>query len=352
MRSLIIAGALTVLSVAACTGEDIVVPTDGPLPLDQVETWAYQIQDLFFPDASWELAVSRYDMIVVEPTRTDWSSEDAREFDTEAMVAELAGSAAGDGVHRKRVVAYVDIGEAEDWRWYWTWSTTWEVGDPMPADWPDYIVGRDPDGWDGNYPVAYWDPAWKNVVLEGDGLSAAPHGDWVSIVDETIRAGFDGIYLDWVEAFEDETVRARAAADGVDPAEEMITFIGEMRAYARERDPEFLIIQQNAASLIDGHPELADVIDAIAQEAIWYDGSATDSWRESRGHDLDNDADLVEYYLDHLATYRAAGLPVFDCEYALQNADDAYEKSSAEGFVPYATRRSLGRISTTPPPGL
>jgi uncharacterized protein (TIGR01370 family) len=145
---------------------------------------------------------------------------------------------------------------------------------------------------------------------------------------------------------------ARAEKDGVDPADEMIKFIGEMRDYTQARNPDFLIIQQNAAALQDGHPELFDEIDAIAQEAIWYDGDAFDDWEATDGYGKENEKDLTNYYIDHLSEYLKAGLPVFNCEYALKKADSAYSKSYAKGYVPYATRRSLGNLTTTPPPDL
>ena len=123
-----------------------------------------------------------------------------------------------------------------------------------------------------------------------------------------------------------------------------------MRAYARTRNPGFIIVQQNAASLIDGHPELVDVIDAIAQEAIWYDGDATDDWDDPEGYDWVNDPDLVAYYKGYLEKYLNAGLPVFNCEYALTFAKQAYANSDAEGYIPYVSRRSLSMLTTTPPP--
>jgi hypothetical protein len=130
-----------------------------PPHLADVAYWAYQIQDINAPGAVDSLVASHYDMLVIEPTRTDWSSDD-KNFDTRGMVTRLKNSQASDGTHRKLIIAYVDIGEAEDWRWYWTWSKDWDcTGDP-PAAWPDYILACDPDGWTGNYPVAYWDPLW------------------------------------------------------------------------------------------------------------------------------------------------------------------------------------------------
>ncbi|MGD8398924.1 MAG: cellulase family glycosylhydrolase, partial [Anaerolineae bacterium] len=321
-----------------------------PLPLDKVRSWAYQLQGIGEIGAVDALFDSRYDMLVLEPTRTDWSSDD-RAFDTAGMVARLQSSPAQDGVHRKLVLAYVDIGQAEDWRWYWTWSRDWNCrGDP-PADWPDYILACDPDGWSGNFPVAYWHPAWKDLMIHGEESGSQPGRDYRSAVDEVLRDGFDGIYLDWVEGYEDEAVVTAARAAGVDPAAEMVAFIAEIRAYAQARRPGFLVVQQNAAALVAKHPNLLTTIDAIAQEEVWYAGDATDDWDDGDGYDWPQDPDLTGYYLEHLSRYQAAGLPVLVCEYALDHAAAAYADAYAAGFVPYVTRRSLSRLTTTPPPG-
>jgi cysteinyl-tRNA synthetase len=321
-----------------------------PVPLDEVTTWAYQIQDISLEGALDALEASSYDMLVLEPTRTDWSSDD-KSFDAPGMVTQLKNSPAGDGARRKLLIAYIDIGEAEDWRWYWTWSKDWDcVGDP-PSEWPDYILTCDPDGWSGNYPVAYWDPDWKDIIIYGENTGSLPGRDYNSLIDEVIKDGFDGIYLDWVEGYENEAVVAAAQAVGKDPAIEMITFMKEMRLYAASRNPDFIIIQQNAAALIDGHPELLNVIDAISQEAVWYDGDATDDWDDPSGHDWPNDASLTSHYVGYLDEYLSAGVPVFNCEYALALADTAYANSYREGYVPYTSRRSLSRLTTTPPPG-
>jgi len=263
----------------------------------------------------------------------------------------VKSSPASDGKHRKLVLAYVNIAEAEDWRWYWTWSRGWRCRGETPDDWPQYILSCDPDGWAGDYPVAYWDAVWKDVVIHGIDQDAQPGRDYASIVEEAISDGFDGIYLDWVAAFEEPEIAAAAQEAGLDAASEMVALIAEIRAYAVARSPEFRIVQQNAASLIDGHPELLAVVDAIAQEAVWFDGEATDDWDDADGYDQENDSDLTSYYLDYLARYADAGLPVFVCEYALEHAERAYAKAHAAGFIPYVTRTPLSRLTTTAPPG-
>ncbi|UCG15250.1 MAG: endo alpha-1,4 polygalactosaminidase [Phycisphaerales bacterium] len=337
----------------ATAGDSDVNGLSGPLPLADVQFWGYQIQSLDAAGAIDALAASRYDMLVLEPTRTDGEMAD---FDTKAVVDRLKATPAHDGIHRKLIIAYVDIGEAEDWRWYWTWSKEPEEEQipetvDLPDDWPDYIVARDPDGWVGNYPVAYWEPEWKDIIIYGQNQGTTPDRDYTSAVDELIQDGFDGVYLDWVEGFENVHVIAAAQAAGLDPAAEMIDFIGELRDYARLRDPDFLVIQQNAAALIDGRPELLDEIDAIAQEGIWFDGVAGDDWDDLAGY-FANDAELTAEYLDYLDRYLDADVPVFACEYALQdNAAEAYSLAADEGYVGYVTRRSLSQLTDTTPPG-
>ncbi|GMQ79563.1 MAG: endo alpha-1,4 polygalactosaminidase [Anaerolineae bacterium] len=321
-----------------------------PLSLSEIKFWAYQIQAINESGMVDKLVASSYDMLVLEPTRTDWSSDD-KLFNTKGMVDKVKNSTASNGINRKMVLAYIDIGEAEDWRWYWNWSKGWDCTGPRPDDWPDYIIACDPDGWIGNYPIAYWNSSWQDIVIYGKNQNSEPYGEYTSVIDEVISDGFDGIYLDWVEGFENEQVAQAAQSAGLDPADEMIAFIQEMRKYATARDPDFVIIQQNASALIDGHPELVDAIDAISQEAIWYDGDATDEWNDPDGYDWVNDTDLVSYYIDHLDKYLNAGLPVFNCEYALTYSNQAYVNSYANGYIPYVSRRSLSDLTTTPPPG-
>ena len=105
-----LAALTSLLGVQDCrTGP--VTPTDGPLPLAEVTFWAYQIQGLAAAGAVDALASARYDMVVVDPTETDWGGEgNPGDFDATAMAAKLKGSAASDGSHRKLVLAYIDIG--------------------------------------------------------------------------------------------------------------------------------------------------------------------------------------------------------------------------------------------------
>ncbi|WP_319506837.1 endo alpha-1,4 polygalactosaminidase [uncultured Methanolobus sp.] len=81
------------------------------------------------------------------------------------------------------VIAYVSIGEAEDYRYYW--DESWRVG------FPEWLEAENPD-WEGNYKVSYWDEEWQAVIYGNDG----------AYLDMIMDAKFDGVYLDIIDAFE------------------------------------------------------------------------------------------------------------------------------------------------------
>jgi cysteinyl-tRNA synthetase len=326
-----------------------VTPTVRPDPLAGVKTWAIQLQNINEGTSLDELVDSKYDLLVLDPTRTDWLSE-YQDFDTKSMVQRLKETGGGN-LSKKIVIAYVNIGQAENWQWYWTWSRTWPEGEAKPSDWPDYIITSDPDGWEGNYPVAYWDSDWQDIIIYGQNQNSEPYGDYTSALDEIIKDGFDGIYMDWVAGYEDSSVIARAEKDGKDAGSEMVKFINQIRTYCHSRKSDFIIIQQNGSSLFRKDAKLFDYIDAISQESIWYGASGGFSdWNDPSGYDERNDEELTDYYVTNLNNYLKAGMPVLDVEYAVDFASDAYGKSKEKGYIPYCTRRSLSRLTTTVPP--
>jgi cysteinyl-tRNA synthetase, unknown class len=87
------------------------------------------------------------------------------------------------GGGQRLVIAYMSIGEAEDYRYYW--NDDWYANPPA---WMDL---ENPD-WPGNYKVRYWDPEWQAIICGSQG----------AYLDRLLAAGFDGAYLDIVDAFE------------------------------------------------------------------------------------------------------------------------------------------------------
>lgn len=81
------------------------------------------------------------------------------------------------------VVCYMSIGEAENYRYYW--QPGWTTGNPS------WLGAENPD-WPGNYKVNYWDTGWQAIIFGNDD----------SYLAMVIDAGFDGVYLDLIDAFE------------------------------------------------------------------------------------------------------------------------------------------------------
>ncbi len=81
------------------------------------------------------------------------------------------------------VLAYMSIGEAEDYRYYW--RDSWRPGHPSWLD-------RENPDWKGNYKVHFWDSDWQSIIFGNDG----------SYLKKILDAGFDGVYLDLIDAYE------------------------------------------------------------------------------------------------------------------------------------------------------
>lgn len=81
------------------------------------------------------------------------------------------------------VICYMSIGEAENYRYYW--KDEWDTNPPS------WMAEENPD-WEGNFKVRYWDSEWKNII----------YGNQTAYLDLILACGFDGVYLDIIDAFE------------------------------------------------------------------------------------------------------------------------------------------------------
>jgi len=402
-------------ALAGCDGADL-DNTERSDRLHKAHRWMYQLGGLEASAAVGALAATDYAMLVIEPghnhrpCRDDFVPADyglvidspddacAEVYSTEAMLAELRPTPSGD---ERLLIAYIDIGQAEIYRNYWTKG--WAQPSATEPGTPSFILTADPDGWAGNYVVAYWQDDWKDLWIAPDG-----------IVPELARLGFDGVYLDWVEAYDDEAVQATASAQGVDVVDEMITFVEQIREAGRADSPGFLVIVQNATYLLDhadNPSRYADTIDALAVEDTWYFGNgSTEDW--SAGADggpysisdriaceqaacpgaittpdnvcpdgatsaacaeqLPVSGDLhggarhacapseagtpncwsTENRLAAYTRYRSRGVPVFTIDYCVSasKAAEVYAAARAADLRPLVTRVQLSNLTETPPP--
>jgi len=131
------------------------------------------------------VAGTGYDLVVVDAFGHD--RERGYRWLSGAEVRSLQRKPSGA---RRLVLAYFSIGEAETYRYYWRreWDRRGD-GSPDP-DAPQWLESENPQ-WPGNYKVRYWDPEWKAILF----------GDAGAYLDGILARGYDGVYLDLVDAY-------------------------------------------------------------------------------------------------------------------------------------------------------
>lgn len=117
---------------------------------------------------------TNYDLMIIDLFYEDGTMLSANEIN--ALKTKVNGG-------NRLVIAYMSIGEAEDYRYYW--NNSWKPGSPS------WIEKENPD-WEGNYKVKYWNEGWQDII----------YGNDESYLKKILNAGFDGVYLDIIDAFE------------------------------------------------------------------------------------------------------------------------------------------------------
>lgn len=120
-----------------------------------------------------DLKRTNYDLIVIDAFFND---EILSKDDIDSIKIKNNGK-------KRLIIAYMSIGEAENYRYYW--NEKWN------SDKPDFLEKENPD-WEGNYKVKYWNKDWQNIIYGNDN----------SYLKKIVNSGFDGVYLDIIDAFE------------------------------------------------------------------------------------------------------------------------------------------------------
>ena len=156
--------------------------------LAQVRNFLFLINpEAFSGKESFLSALGRtnYDLIVIDafvdgPEGPEWlEAGDIRSLKRKA------------GGGSRLVICYLSIGEAEDYRYYW--DRSWDRNrDGRPDTGAPQWLGEENPNWRGNYKVRYWDAGWQAILF----------GSEQSYLDQILSRGFDGVYLDIIDAFE------------------------------------------------------------------------------------------------------------------------------------------------------
>lgn len=251
----------------------------------------------------------------------DWIVLDAS-FTSDEPWTKSDLSAIRDGKSGRKVVAYLSIGEAEDYRAYW--RREWDANhDGRPdTNAPAFLLAENPD-WEGNYRVRYWHPGWQQLILAD--------------VDRIMAAGFDGVYLDIVDGFETfEQDGKNFLDDRVNPEtrqsyrRDMVDWVKTVAARVRTNNPAALVIPQNGTQLL-AHADFLNAVAAVGVEDLFTNG------------DKLQPAEATKNILGFLTPMRAASKPVLDIEYpkGRERRREVQQKAAAQGFIWLTTDRPL-----------
>jgi len=290
--------------------------------------WLYQLQGA----AAARIAAVTFDIVVMDYSRD--GSDEGRYSAAEMNDIRTEGTA-------REVLAYLSIGEAEDYRYYFDPGWVYLFGGQPNGSAPDWLARTNPE-WEGNYKVQYWSEAWQQIVLD--------------YLDRIIDDGFDGVYLDIVDAFEywsDEENGERYSIGEAEAAVRMVNFVKRIAAHARidRGKPNFLVVPQNGERILDydtglqylGAGDYLATISGIGVEDLYYMETSPIPSGETGSRTV---------YLDIIS---GAGKKVLVVDYVDSGSRPVGAVVSqfrtaalGDGYLPYAARedRELDEINT------
>ena len=298
---------------------------NAPKAPGDIKFWLYQLQDA---DIN-AILQSGFDRVVMDYAK-DGSDE------TQYPAQQITSLIKADILP----IAYLSIGEAENYRFYWNqaWVATPNSND-FTAEAPLWLGRTNPD-WQGNYKVRYWHPDWQNNYIR-------------LYLDKIIAQGFRGVYLDIIDSFEYWADRENYGVgkevrrpddpydDEAEAAHKMIRFVRWIAEYCRARSPfgaAFLVIPQNGERILqyDDEGEYLAAISGIGIEDLWYNETNPIA------------AIDVAERLAWIEKVQAAGKWVLSVDYVdngdhqdssnLERISDYLSRCSRKGFFCYAAR--------------
>lgn len=143
--------------------------------LSQVRNYLYLISSEAF-DSKTELlnaiAATDFDLVIVDL----FFEDEAFTFSEINQIKTKSNGA------RRLVISYISVGSAEKYRYYW--KNGWGLHHPL---W----LRRKYDGYEDEFWVKFWKDEWREIIYGNDN----------SYMKKILDSGFDGAYLDNVEAY-------------------------------------------------------------------------------------------------------------------------------------------------------
>jgi cysteinyl-tRNA synthetase, unknown class len=262
-------------------------------------SWVYQLQNTSYS----QLQNAHYDIAIIDFEASELNTSQIQELQHQG----------------KKIISYLSIGEAEDYRRYW--QTEWDINPP------NFLDQENPN-WEGNYKVQYWSPLWKKIILQQ--------------LKSIQNLGYDGVYLDIIDAYEYYENKGKK-----DARYEMMYFIRQIAQEGRKKNKKFFVITQNAPELLapkgmfhNKKPNIKDkrmtrrylsTINGIAKEDTWYNDNKPQKKED------------IEYELQFLKYAQKKGKFILNIDYPTNKIKqcDFIKQSLKQNFIPLISDRNL-----------
>lgn len=274
---------LLLLAVAGCVSDAV-----SPQSLRSVSDWFILLN---YDGAARPVAreeILTYDLAILDP-------------DTHPDLEPLKGHVT--------LIAYVSLGEAETYRFYW------ETVKDRP-----WVLEENPN-WGGNHYVDIRSPEWQDLLVR-------------EVVPRIKAQGFDGLFLDTVDtaAF----LESRDAKRFAGSRQAMIQLVKRLH----EAFPDLLLIPNNGFEVLEA---IAPVVQGVVTESLcsmpdFEAGGYRTSDPEDRGFREAALHKMMKRY----------GLAVFNIDYVapgdLPMAHECVKDAHQNGFKPFVTQKDLDRL--------
>ena len=280
-----------------------------PAALGEITNWCYQLQKVH----PYKVHNSKCDLIVIDFYK---NSSTGQRFTPSEIIFMKTKPDGG----RRILLSYISIGEAENYRPYW--KPEWKQSPPK------WLLDENPY-WKGNFLVDYRHKDWQTII-----------NTYVKHIQET---GFDGIYLDKIDAAHD-AYRLKAFSDIASSStklkriyeDTMLTYCLDLFRSIKSKTPAFLIVPQNG-EFLSYSSEYMSLTDGFGVEDLVYGGfkyghPTPDAERQRR--------------VSLLSPLKRAGKTILTVDYVTGiKAKESVAFSKKYGFTPYISTRALSELS-------
>lgn len=211
------------LLLAGCTGQSQIQR----LGDSDTNTWLYQLSG--YHGGLDPIAKTSFDYAVIDLAR-----DGGEDYFTADEIAAVKDSG-------KTVYAYFTMGSIETYRPEHSAVAATDLVLNRWADWPD------------EYFVKYWDQRWWDLVMQ-------PR------LDQAMTAGFDGVYLDVPNAYEEIDLALVPGETRESLAQKMVDLVIAVDEYAGD---SLAVLPQNSPELRE-YPGYLDAIDGIGIEELFF----------------------------------------------------------------------------------